>query len=43
VEDLVVLGGKTTLKKDLGALRDSLLERATSSAAERLLLDERSA
>ena len=43
VEDLVVLGGKTTLKKDLSVLRDSLVERATASASDRLLLEERHA
>jgi hypothetical protein len=41
VEDLVVLGGKGTLKKDLSALRDTFIETAAQAASERLLLAER--
>jgi hypothetical protein len=41
VEDLVALGGKGTLKKDLSALRDSFIETAAQAASERLLLAER--
>ena len=36
-----MLGGKMTLKKDLSTLRDTLVEKAATSASERLLLEER--